>query len=59
MVGVGDLISLVETLVGVVDLINYVIVCIFVDLVGVGDLKIPAVQCVLRPKVTPVLGCPP
>ena len=30
-------------LVGVGDLINYAIFCIFVDLVGVGDLKIPAV----------------
>ena len=43
LVGVGDLISLVEILVGVGDLINCTIFCIFVDLVIVGDLKIPAV----------------
>jgi hypothetical protein len=30
-------------LVGVGDLFNYLKCCIFVDLVGVGDLKIPAV----------------
>ena len=33
LVGVGDLISLVEILAGVEDLINYIIFCIFVDLV--------------------------
>ena len=45
LVGVGDLISLVEILVGVEDLINYIIFCIFVDLVIVEDWKIPAVIC--------------
>ena len=44
LVGVGDLISLVEILVGVGDLINYIIFCIFVDLVIVEDWKIPAVS---------------
>ena len=43
LVGVGDLISLVKILVGVEDLINYIIFCIFVDLVIVEDWKIPAV----------------
>ena len=43
LVGVGDLISSVEILVGVEDLINYIIFCIFVDLVIVEDWKIPAV----------------
>ena len=35
--GVGVLISLVELLVGVEDLINYIMFCIFVDLVIVED----------------------
>ena len=43
LVGVGDLISLVKILVGVGDLINCTDLCIFVDLVGVEDWKIPAV----------------
>ena len=43
LVGVGDLISSVKILVGVEDLINYIIFCIFVDLVIVEDWKIPAV----------------
>ena len=43
LVGVGDLISLVKILVEVEDLINYIIFCIFVDLVIVEDWKIPAV----------------
>ena len=43
LVGVGDLISLVQMLVGVGDLINCTILCIFVDLVIVEDWKIPAV----------------
>ena len=45
LVGVGDLISSVEILVGVEDLINYIMFCIFVDLVIVEDWKIPAVYC--------------
>ena len=44
LVGVEDLISSVEILVGVGDLINYVVFCIFVDLVIVEDWKIPAVS---------------
>ena len=44
LVGVGVLISLVEILVGVEDVINYTILCIFVDLVIVEDWKIPAVS---------------
>ena len=43
LVGVGDLISLVKILVGVGDLINCTDLRIFVDLVIVGDWKIPAV----------------
>ena len=44
LVGVGDLMSLTQILVGVEDLINYIIFCIFVDLVIVEDWKIPAVN---------------
>ena len=43
LVGVEDLISSVQILVGVEDLINYMIFCIFVDLVIVEDWKIRAV----------------
>ena len=39
----ASLFVLVQMLVGVGDIINYTYVCRFVDLVGVGDLKIPAV----------------
>ena len=46
LVGVGDLISSVKILVGVEDLINYIIFCIFVDLVIVEDWKIPAVNII-------------
>ena len=43
LVGVEDLIMLVQMLAEVEDLFNYVIFCIFVDLVIVEDWKIPAV----------------
>ncbi len=43
LVGVEVLITSVEILVGVEDLINYMIFRIFVDLVIVEDWKIPAV----------------
>ena len=43
LVGVEDLIRLVEILVEVEDLINYIMFCIFVDLVIVEDWKIPTV----------------
>ena len=43
LVVVEDLISSVGILVEVEDLINYIIFCIFVDLVIVEDWKIPAV----------------
>ena len=46
LVGVGYLISSVEMLVGVEDLTNYIIFCIFVDLVIVEDWKIPAVSII-------------
>ena len=46
LVEVGDLINCLNdtmALVGVEDLISYIIFCIFVDLVIVEDWKIPAV----------------
>ena len=43
LVGVGDLIVSVKILVGVGDLIHYLKCCIFLDLVGAGVWKIPAV----------------
>ena len=54
LVGVGDLISLVQILVGVEDLINKMVFCIFVDLVIVEDWKIPAVlhRCIVGAKTT-------
>ena len=51
LVGGGDLISSVQILVGVEHLINYIIFCIFVDLVIVGDWKIPAVFAMLGSRL--------
>ena len=58
LVGVGDVISSVEILVGVEDLINYIIFCIFVDLVIVEDWKIPAVLTEIRLDSEWVLNLP-